>query len=125
MQLDTHHATPSQKEGASGCNMPTQGSQIGTLTWLLLYMQECGIDSVMGYKDLLTKHMYGPDMLHLFKDQTLVNTGIQHGDVIRMKNESLDWYNEHGSSKHKHIKIESPPRATSSKVDLISFSYGR
>ena len=125
VQLDTHRATPLQTKGASGCDTLTQGSQLGTLVRFLLCMQECGVDGAMGYKESLIKHMYGPDILHQVDDQALINASIPHGDVIRMKNESLEWYNKHGSSKRKHVEIESPPRATSSKVDLVFFSYGR
>ena len=55
--------------------MPTQGSQLGTLVRFLSYMQEHGVDGVMGYNESLIKHMYGPDILHLVDDQALVNAG--------------------------------------------------
>jgi hypothetical protein len=52
-----------------------------------------GITNACMHEQALKQMGYGPDILHLIDDSTLKDIGISLGDVIRLKQNSLQWWN--------------------------------
>lgn len=44
---------------------------------------------------------YGPNILHLIDDATLLAQGLSEGDVIHLKQNSLQWWNHKLESKKR------------------------
>jgi hypothetical protein len=64
---------------------------------------------------------YGPDILHLVDDGALKDIGVTPGDIIRLKQNSLLWWNS-TSAKHKcDDRTPSPVCSTMPPSKRISF----
>jgi hypothetical protein len=73
------------------------------LTCFLKYAQEhLGVEDATGYEDKFRAHGYGPDILHLVENSALERIGLLEGDIIRLKQNALRWWNlESESNKRK------------------------
>jgi len=58
-----------------------------------------GIPNAQLYERCLEEMGYGPDILHLVNDGDLKDIGIKPGDVIRLKQHSLQWLNSSTSTQ--------------------------
>ena len=67
-----------------------------------------GITNAQFHKTKLQEMGFGPDILHLVDDKALSNLGIKPGDVIRLKQNSLSWWNGEGG-RQKRRKDTPPP----------------
>jgi len=56
------------------------------------------------YESPLRRKSYGPDILHRVSDAALESIGISAGDVIRLKDASVPWYNG-PSAKRRKIEV--------------------
>jgi hypothetical protein len=64
--------------------------------------EELGVPAATGYKDSFRAHGYGPDILHLVDDTALQHIGLSEGDIIRLKQSALRWWNlQSDSNKRK------------------------
>jgi hypothetical protein len=64
--------------------------------------QHLGVQNATGYEDNFRAHGYGPDILHLVEDTALQRIGLSEGDIIRLKQNALRWWNlESESNKRK------------------------
>jgi hypothetical protein len=64
-----------------------------------------GIANATVYEAALERKGYGPDILHLVKDEALAEAGLPPGDVIRMKAGCVAWWS---SSDVKRKRDASP-----------------
>ena len=73
------------------------------LSCFLKYAENClGVHDATGYEDSFCAHGYGPDILHLVDDTALHRIGLSEGDIIRLKQNALRWWNlESESNKRK------------------------
>lgn len=58
---------------------------------------------------------YGPDILHLVNDGDLKDIGIKPGDVIRLKQHSLQWLNSSASKRKQGDHTPSAPSTPPNK----------
>ena len=61
------------------------------------------------YKSKLQDLGYGPDILHLVKDSALKDIGVPPGDVIRLKTNSLAWWNSPEAIAPKQKRNDETP----------------
>jgi hypothetical protein len=52
-----------------------------------------GVPDALVYESTLRHKHYGPDILHKVQDSALEELGIQPGDVIRLKEGAVTWWN--------------------------------
>ena len=73
------------------------------LSCFLKYAKQClGVHDATGYEDSFRAHGYGPDILHLVDDTALHRIGVSEGDIIRLKQNVLRWWNlESETNKRK------------------------
>lgn len=77
-----------------------------------------GVRNALSFEDSLKDEGFGPDILHRVDDETLLGIGFSRGDVIRIKDNSLKWWNssEGGKrSREEHEAISGPPRTPPNK----------
>jgi hypothetical protein len=72
-----------------------------------------GIPNAQLYERCLDEMGYAPDILHLVDDSSLKDIGIKPGDVIRLKQNSLQWLNSFASKRkqddHAPFTLSTPP----------------
>lgn len=94
--------TPSQNPIASSTILSPVTNTPSKLSRFLKYAEaHLGIPNAQLYERCLEDMGYGPDILHLVNDADLKDIGIKPGDVIRLKQHSLQWLNS-SASKRKH-----------------------
>jgi hypothetical protein len=85
---------------------------INTPSKLRRYLQyaerHLGVDNTMTHEHRLVRESFGPDILPLISDQTLVECGVLLGDVIRLKRGASIWW---ASPEAKHPKFFDQPPA--------------
>jgi hypothetical protein len=98
-------STPEHKpaEGASELALPSPHNTPSKLSRFLKYAETClGVQDATGYEETFRVHGYGPDILHLVDDTALHRIGLSEGDIIRLKQNALRWWNlELESNKRK------------------------
>jgi hypothetical protein len=68
----------------------------------LEYAEESlGVCGATSYEESFRIHGYGPDILHLVDNATLCGIGLSDGDVIRLKQNALQWWNLESESKKR------------------------
>ncbi|KAL4260515.1 hypothetical protein AB1N83_010042 [Pleurotus pulmonarius] len=60
-----------------------------------------GVPGALRYEASLEQDKYGPDILHLVPDERLVELGVPHGDVVRLKSGSQRWWNSADAKKRR------------------------
>jgi hypothetical protein len=72
-----------------------------------------GIPNARLYERCLEEMGYAPDILHLVDDSSLKDIGIKPGDIIRLKQNSLQWLNSAASKRKQcdltHSAPSTPP----------------
>jgi hypothetical protein len=58
---------------------------------------------------------YAPDILHLVNDSSLKDIGIKPGDVIRLKQNSLQWLNSSASKRKQDDRAPFAPSTPPNK----------
>jgi len=70
---------------------------VNTPSKLKLYLEyaekKLGVTNATDYGFRLSSKGYGPDILHHVKEESLVSLGIPPGDVIRLQDNALKWWN--------------------------------
>ena len=93
--------TPDQKAAP----VPIQSPAMPTPSKLARFLQHAeknlGVTNATIYEAALERKGYGPDILHLVKDESLIETGLPPGDVIRMKAGCIAWWSS-ADAKRKH-----------------------
>jgi len=98
---------------SSTCTAPSTTSRHSpahpTPSQLKRFLHHCeddlGILNVMQYESPLRRKSYGPDILHKVDDKALEDIGISAGNVIRLKDAAIPWYNG-PSAKRRRILSE-------------------
>lgn len=72
-----------------------------------------GVLNARLYERCLDEMGYAPDILHLVDDTSLKDIGIKAGDVIRLKQHSLQWLNSSASKRKHDDRAPSAPSAPS------------
>ena len=108
-QVETQNPiTPPPAVLSSIINTPSKLSRF--LTYAEAHL---GIPNARLYERCLEEMGYGPDILHLVDDSSLKDIGIKPGDVIRLKQHSLQWLNSSASkrkqSDHTSSTSSTPP----------------
>jgi hypothetical protein len=55
---------------------------------------------------------FGPDILHLVEDSVLRDVGFMPGDVIRLKQNSQQWWNSTDAKRKRVSHAPSPVQST-------------
>jgi len=88
------------------------------LARFLRYAQDnLGVNNATLYEIPLRQKGYGPDILHLVPDESLAETGLPHGDVIRLKAGCAAWFTS-ADAKRKRTeedKTDDRPRTPPNK----------
>ena len=88
-----------------------------------------GVANATDYTFLLSAKGYGPDILHRVKEESLIALGIPPGDVIRLQDNAMKWWNgsdakrklchaENDEPTRKRIRFEKRYRDESGKYSL-------
>jgi hypothetical protein len=74
-----------------------------------------GIPNAQLYEQCLEEMGYAPDILHLVDDSCLKDIGIKPGDVIHLKQNSLQWLNSTASKRKQGNLTHSAPSTPPNK----------
>ncbi|KAF8059566.1 hypothetical protein FPV67DRAFT_1425555 [Lyophyllum atratum] len=86
-------------------NTPTK------LTRFLEYAQDyLGVPHAITYEQTFKEKGYGPDILHLVDNTALCGIGLAEGDVIRLKQNALTWWNSAGKRKRLDTDVGTSTR---------------
>jgi len=96
-------STPNNKsvDAASALPSPPRNTPSKLLRFLQYAEDTLGICGVTGHEESFRIHGYGPDILHLVDNATLRGIGLSDGDVIRLKQNALQWWNLASESKKR------------------------
>jgi hypothetical protein len=93
--LSENNKSSSTSKSSSASPPPSTAPLPTTPSKLRRYLQhaeaDLGIQNAARYEATLGQHAYGPDILHIVKDKTLVEAGILPGDAIRLKRGCQAW----------------------------------
>ena len=101
--IDPSVTTPSKATSIKGPtpSLPPPRPSPSKLPRFLLYAQQkLGVPNAMDFEFALSAKGYGPDILHLVPDDALLEAGMSHGDVIRVKLGCVDWWSGQGKRGH-------------------------
>jgi len=74
-----------------------------------------GIPNARLYERCLGEVGYAPDILHLVDDSSLKDIGIKPGDIIRLKQNSLQWLNSPASKRKQGDQASFAPSTPPNK----------
>jgi hypothetical protein len=88
------HADPLATPAKKAPEPPSPAKPTPTkLARFLRYAEDnLGVVDATYYEMALKQKGYGPDILHLVPDESLAETGLPHGDVIRIKAGCAAWF---------------------------------
>ncbi|KAF8064884.1 hypothetical protein FPV67DRAFT_159076 [Lyophyllum atratum] len=103
--------TPLTPKNKSTSNDPSTPPSIrntpSKLSRFLRYAEaNLGVRNATTYEEAFQTQSYGPDILHLVDDKSLLDMGLAQGDVIRLKTNSLRWYNLNSGYQKRKRAIE-------------------
>jgi len=78
------------------------------------------MENVSSYKSPLRRKSYGPDILHKVGDKALEDIGITPGNIIRLKDAAIPWYNG-PSAKKRRIMSENEVEKGRASKPLVSY----
>jgi hypothetical protein len=105
-------STPNNKSNAPSAPSPPRNTP-SKLSRFLEYAEESlGVHGATAYEETFRNRGYGPDILHLVDGTTLQGIGLSEGDVIRLKQNSLHWWNIESESKKRKRPDEDSGRST-------------
>jgi hypothetical protein len=84
---------------------PAKPSPSKLLRFLHHAESHLGVANATDYEAALQDKGYRPDIMHLVKDEVLMEVGLSHGDAIRVKAGSIAWWNG-PDAKRKHDDTE-------------------
>jgi hypothetical protein len=112
----THSRIDTQNPIASSTALSPVTNTPSKLSRFLKYAEaHLGIPNVQLYERCLEDMGYGPDILHLVSDNDLKDIGIKPGDVIRLKQHSLQWLNSSASKRKQGNHMPSTPSTPPNK----------
>jgi hypothetical protein len=119
------HRTSSEPPTSPVVRQAPASPPINTPSKLRRYLefaeQHLGVDNATTHEHRLVQESFGPDILPLISDQTLVECGVPLGDVIRLKRGASTWW---ASPEAKRPKIvEQSPAPTPGRNDFASASH--
>jgi hypothetical protein len=89
----SHHLNTS----VSSTEQPTASPLMNTPSKLKHFLEHAekylDVANATNYTFLLSSKGYGPDILHCIKEESLIELGIPHGDVIRLQDNASKWWN--------------------------------
>ena len=80
---------------------PTRPSPSQLTRFLHHCEDDLGIADVAFYEPPLCRKSYGPDILHKVDNKALEDIGISPGNIIRLKDVAIPWYNGPSAKKRK------------------------
>jgi len=112
----THSQVDTQNPIASSTVLSPVTNTPSKLSRFLKYAEaHLGIPNAQLYEQCLEESGYGPDILHLVNDSDLKDIGIKPGDVIRLKQHSLQWLNSSASKRKQGDHTPSTPSTPPNK----------
>jgi hypothetical protein len=112
----THSRVDTQNPIASSTGFSPVTNTPSKLSRFLKYAEaHLGIPNAQLYERCLEESGYGPDILHLVNDSDLKDIGIKAGDVIRLKQHSLQWLNSPASKRKQGDRTSSTPSTPPNK----------
>ncbi len=106
----TRLGRPHTSSSASTIRSPTCNTPSKLLRFLEYAESNLGIENATAHEESLWMQGFGPDILHLVDDGVLKNVGFTPGDVIRLKQNSQQWWNS-TDAKRKRTS-PTPPQST-------------
>jgi hypothetical protein len=100
---------------SSTAHSPVVNTPSKLLRFLKYAETHLGIPNAQLYERCLEDVGYGPDILHLVDDSDLKDIGIKPGDVIRLKQNSLQWLNSSASKRKQCDHMPSVPSTPPNK----------
>ena len=111
----THSRIDTQDPTASTVLSPVTNTPSKLSRFLKYAESHLGVPNARLYERCLEESGYGPDILHLVTDGDLKDIGIKPGDVIRLKQHSLQWLNSSASKRKQGDHTSSPPSTPPNK----------
>jgi hypothetical protein len=82
--------------------------------------QHLGVNNATIHEHRLVQESFGPDILPLVSDQTLVECGVPLGDVIRLKRGASTWW---ASPEAKRPKIVDQPPTNDDFASVLTYEH--
>ena len=79
-----------------------------------------GVQNATSYESSLQHKRYGPDILPCVSDKALEEAGIHPGDVIRLKDGAITWWNG-PDAKRKRVDGEGDISEPPAKRDVVDY----
>jgi hypothetical protein len=116
-------STPEHKPADTALKLPLFSSPPhntpSKLSRFLKYAENSlGVQDATGYEDKFRAHGYGPDILHLVDDVALHRIGLSEGDIIRLKQNALRWWNLESESHKRKRQDDDPSGMPSGSVPV-------
>jgi hypothetical protein len=106
--------TPRRRRASSSASIicsPTRNTPSKLSRFLEYAETNLSVENARLHEESLRMLGYGPDILHLVDDAVLKNVGFTPGDVIRLKQNSQQWWNSK-DAKRKRVNEVPPVQST-------------
>src|SRR6267154_6748745 len=103
---------PCTSLSASTTCSPTRNTPSKLSQFLEYAETSLSIENACVHEEGLWMLGFGPDILHLIDDGVLKNVGFTPGDVIRLKQNSQQWWNSADAKRKRTSEMASPVQST-------------
>jgi hypothetical protein len=107
--------TPPHSQDPIAVHSPVTNTPSKLLQFLKYAETHLGIPNPRSYEHCLEEMSYAPDILHLVDDCDLKDIAIKPGDIIRLKQNSLQWLNSFASKRKQGNHTPSTPSTPPNK----------
>ena len=114
-------STPTRRRASSSASIvhsPTLNTPSKLSRFLEYAETHLGVKNARLHEESLQLQGFGPDILHLVDDAVLKDIGLTPGDVIRLKQNSQQWWN---SVDTKRKWVSSPIQSTTPPSKKVAF----
>jgi hypothetical protein len=114
--------TPTRRRASSSASTitsPTRNTPSKLSRFLAYAETNLSVENALLHEESLRMLGFGPDILHLVDDAVLKNVGFTPGDVIRLKQNSQQWWNS-TDAKRKRVD-ETPPVQSTPPNKRVAF----
>jgi hypothetical protein len=108
-------STPTRRRASSCASIirsPTQNTPSKLSRFLEYAETNLGVENARSHEESLRIQGFGPDILHLVDDAALKDVGFTPGDVIRLKQNSQQWWNSVDAKRKRTNDTPSPAQST-------------
>src|SRR5712672_3393210 len=108
-------STPTRRHASSFVSVihsPTRNTPSKLSRFLEYAETNLSVENARLYEESLRMQGFGPDILHLVDDAALKDIGFTPGDVIRLKQNSQQWWNSADAKRKRANDTPSPVQST-------------